>query len=317
MLWIAKQLDAMRYLITGGAGFIGHALSNRLVRDGHTVYVIDNQSSGDRSRLDSQVIFTHGDINDVPAMWSLLQNVDCVFHLAARVSVPQSVLYPRTYAEVNVLGTASVMEAMRDAGVKRVVHASSGAVYGEQSMGRVTESMTPRPDSPYAVSKLAAEYYVRNLGNVWGLESVILRIFNTYGPGQPLPASHWPVVSRFLSQAIKGGSLVIFGDGEQIRDYVYIDDVVEALIAASQAPDADQLTINIGSGTGTSVKELASLVGKATNKEPHVLMNPRESGGVSQLTADISLASKVLNYHPSMTLLDGLSATISRDPRFQ
>ena len=147
----------MRFMITGGAGFLGAALANRLAADGHEVRVLDDLSSGDRDALSPQVFFTRGDVNNVPLLWSLLQEVDCVYHLAARVSVPQSVLYPRAYNEVNVGGTVSLMEGIRDAGIRRVVLASSGAVYGDQPEQPVYENDIPNPDTPYAVSKWAAE----------------------------------------------------------------------------------------------------------------------------------------------------------------
>jgi UDP-glucose 4-epimerase len=306
----------MRLLVTGGAGFIGRALSNRLARQGHEVWVIDDLSAGDESALDDAVLFTRGDVNDVPKLWTLLQGVDCVFHLAARVSVPQSVLYPREYNSVNVGGTVSVMEAMRDAGVRRAVLASSGAVYGEQAAQPVAESRPPNPDSPYAVSKLAAEHYVHTIGALWGIETVCLRIFNAYGPGQQLPASHWPVVPRFLSQILGGGSIVIYGTGEQTRDYVYIEDVVNALVAAATAGHVSRLTMNIGSGVETSVNELVATVERASGRRAHVLRNAREQGGVSRLCADISLAKKRLGYRPSVDLEAGLRLTMGGDQRF-
>jgi UDP-glucose 4-epimerase len=306
----------MRLLVTGGAGFIGRALSNRLARQGHEVWVIDDLSAGDQSALDDAVLFTRGDVNDVPKLWTLLQGVDCVFHLAARVSVPQSVLYPRDYNSVNVGGTVSVMEAMRDAGVRRVVLASSGAVYGEQAVQPVAENRPPNPDSPYAVSKLAAEHYVHTIGALWGIETVCLRIFNAYGPGQQLPASHWPVIPRFLSQILGGGSIVIYGSGEQTRDYVYIDDVVNALVAAATAEQVSRLTMNIGSGVETSVNELVAAVERASGQRAHVLRNAREQGGVSRLCADVSLAKKRLGYRPSVDLEQGLRLTMGGDQRF-
>ena len=306
----------MRLLVTGGAGFIGRALSNRLAREGHEVWVIDDLSAGDESALDEAVLFTRGDVTDVPKLWTLLQGVACVFHLAARVSVPQSVLYPREYNSVNVGGTVSVMEAMRDAGVRRVVMASSGAVYGEQVVQPVSEDVAPNPDSPYAVSKLAAEHYVHTIGALWGIETVCLRIFNAYGPGQQLPASHWPVVPRFLGYTLGGGSVVIYGSGEQTRDYVYLEDVVDALAAAATAERVNRLTMNIGSGVETSVNELVRVVERATGQRAHVLRNAREQGGVSRLCADISLAKKRLGYRPSVTLEEGLRLMMSQDPRF-
>ena len=243
----------MRILITGAAGFLGSALANRLVREGHLVRGLDDLSTGDPSVLSPEVHFTRGDVNDRPKLWTLLQDVDCVYHLAARVLVPESVLYPREYNLVNVGGTVSLMEAMRDVGVRRVVFVSSGAIYGDQQEQPVREDALPNPRSPYAVSKLAAEYYVKTIGALWGIETLCLRVFNAYGPGQHIPPVHAPVVLAFLRQALNNGTLVIHGDGEQTRDYVYVDDVVNAMIAASTAPDVNQLTINVGSGRETSV----------------------------------------------------------------
>jgi len=307
----------MRFFVTGGAGFLGAALSNRLVRDGHQVRVIDDLSAGDPARLDERVLFTRGDVADRPKLWTLLQDVDCVYHLAARVQVSESILYPREYNEVNVGGTVSVMEAMRDAGVRRVVFTSSGAVYGEQGEQPVREDQPPNPQSPYAVSKLAAEYYVRAIGSLWGIETVILRIFNAYGPGQNLPPSHPPAVPRFMHQALRGGSLVIFGGGGQTRDFVYVDDVVEALVAAATAPDVDRRIINLGSGKETSINEVAALTADVVGRDVELLHSPAESGGVSHLCADISAARKLLNYEPLVDLAQGLRLTLERDARFQ
>jgi UDP-glucose 4-epimerase len=306
----------VRFLVTGGAGFLGSALANRLARDGHQVRVIDDLSAGDSACLDDQVLFTRGDVSDRPKLWTLLQNVDCVYHLAARVLVSESILYPRAYNEVNVGGTVSVMEAMRDAGVRRVVFTSSGAVYGEQAEQPVREDQIPNPQSPYAVSKLAAEYYVRTIGALWGIETVILRIFNAYGPGQNLPPSHPPVVPRFLHQALHGGSLVIFGGGGQTRDFVYVDDVVEALVTAATAADVDRRVINVGVGSETSVNGLVALVAKVTGQEVDLLHSPAESGGVSRLYADVSVARRLLDYEPRVDLAQGLRLTLERDPRF-
>ncbi len=306
----------MHFLVTGGAGFLGIALSNRLASDGHQVRVIDDLSAGDPTRLDERVLFTRGDVADRPKLWTLLQDVDCIYHLAARVQVSESILYPREYNQVNVGGAVSVMEAMRDAGVSRVVFASSGAVYGEQAHQPVREDQSPNPQSPYAVSKLAAEYYVRTIGALWGIETVILRIFNAYGPGQNLPPSHPPVVPRFMRQALRGGSLVIFGGGGQTRDFVYVDDVVEALVAAATAADVDRRTINIGSGKTTSINELAALAAEVAGQEVEVIHSPAESGGVSRLCADITLARRLLGYEPQVNLREGLRRTLERDPRF-
>jgi UDP-glucose 4-epimerase len=307
----------MRFLVTGGAGFLGAALANRLVQAGHQVHVVDDLSAGDAARLDERVVFTRGSVADRPKLWTLLQDVDCVYHLAARVMVSESILYPREYNEVNVGGTVSVMEAMRDAGVRRVIFTSSGAVYGEQSQQPVREDAIPNPQSPYAVSKLAAEYYVRTIGALWGIETVILRIFNAYGPGQNLPAAHPPVVPRFLKQALGGGSLVVYGGGGQTRDFVYVDDVTSALMAAATAPDLDRHIINVGSGQETSINELVALVASVTGRAAEPLRSPAESGGVSRLCADLTAARRLLHYEPRVSLAEGLRLTLERDPRFQ
>lgn len=307
----------MNFLITGVAGFLGSHLANRLVREGHQVRGLDDLSTGDPQALDPGVHFTRGNVQDRPKLWTLLQDVDCVYHLAARVYVAESILYPREYNDTNVGGTVSLMEAMRDVGVRRVVLASSGAIYGEQETQPLSEEQAPRPRSPYAVSKLAAEYYVRTIGMLWDIETVALRIFNAYGPGQQLPPSQPPVVPYFLRQAIRNGSLVLHGDGSQTRDYVYVDDVVSAMIAAATAPQINGLVINVGSGIETSVADLARLVLKITDSQSNLIENPKTSGGVSRMCANIALAEKRLNYKPSISLEEGLRLTLQRDARFK
>ncbi len=307
----------MNFLITGAAGFLGSALANRLAREGHQVRAIDDLSTGDPDALSPDVHFTRGDVNDRPKLWTLLQEVDCVYHLAAKVSVPESVLYPREYNAVNVGGTVSLMEAMRDVGVRRVVLASSGAVYGPQDTQPLTETLTPNPDSPYAVSKLAAEYYVRTIGRLWGIETVCLRIFNAYGPGQHLPPSHPPVVPYFLRQAVRGGTLVVHGDGHQTRDFVYVDDVVAAMVAAATAPNVDGRIINIGSGVETSIRDLVHLVLEVTGSHANVVYNHQTKGGVPRMWVDLSLAAKTLNYRPLVSLEEGLRLTLQNDPRLR
>ncbi|MEW6030719.1 MAG: NAD-dependent epimerase/dehydratase family protein [Chloroflexota bacterium] len=307
----------MNFLITGAAGFLGSSLANHLAREGHQVRGLDDLSTGDPQALAPDVHFTRGDVNDRPRLWTLLQEVDVVYHLAARVSVPESVLYPREYNLVNVGGTVSLMEAIRDVGVKRVVLASSGPVYGDLGEQPLREEMAPNPRSPYAVSKLAAEYYVRTIGGLWGIETVSLRIFNAYGPGQHLPPSHPPVVPHYLRQALRGGTLVAHGDGTQTRDYVYVDDAISAMVAAATAPNINGLVINVGSGKETSVQELIKLVLDVTGSKANVVYNAQTSGGVSRMRADLKLAQEKLRFQPSIKLEDGLRLTLQRDSRFK
>jgi UDP-glucose 4-epimerase len=307
----------MNFLITGAAGFLGSNLANYLVREGHQVRGLDDLSAGNPEALSPHVLFTRGDVNDRPKLWTLLQDVDCVYHLAARVSVPESVLYPREYNATNVGGTVSLMEAMRDVGVRRVVFISSGAVYGDQGKQPLRESAPPQPRSPYAVSKLAAEYYVRTIGDLWGIETVILRVFNAYGPGQHLPPSHPPVIPHYLRQALRGSTLVMHGDGTQTRDYVYVDDVVSAMISAATAPGINHMVINVGSGTETSIRDLIRLVMEVVGVKVEAISNPRNDPGVSRMCADLTLAREKLGYQPRFSLETGLRLTLERDPRFK
>jgi UDP-glucose 4-epimerase len=307
----------MNFLITGAAGFLGSNLANYLVREGHQVRGLDDLSAGNPEALSPDVLFTRGDVNDRPKLWTLLQEVDCVYHLAARVSVPESVLYPREYNAVNVGGTVSLMEAMRDVGVRRVVFASSGAVYGDQGEQPLNEDSAPDPRSPYAVSKLAAEFYVRTIGDLWGIETVSLRIFNAYGPGQHIPPSHPPVIPNFLRQAMRGSPLIMHGDGSQTRDYVFVDDVVSALISAATAPNIDDYVINIGSGYETSIRDLVRLIMDVAGVKAETIVNPRSDPGVSRMCADLRLAREKLGYQPHFSLEEGLRLTIERDPRFR
>lgn len=307
----------MRVLVTGGAGFLGSALTRRLVAEGHTVRVIDDLSAGDPSRLPEDVSFSRGDVNDVPKLWSLLQGVDCVYHLAARVSVPESLRYPRDYNAVNVGGTVSLLEAIRDVGVKRLIFISSGAIYGTQAAQPLSEAMITNPDSPYAVSKFAAEQYVSTIGDLWGVETICLRMFNAYGPGQPLPVTHPPVVPQFIQQVLGGGSVVVHGNGLQTRDFVYVDDAVEAMVRAGLVPHNDCQIINVGSGVETSINDLVRQIEDVTGVEAHLLHVGERSGGVSRMRADITQARERLNYEPKVFLKEGLRRMITEDKRFK
>ncbi|GIV79449.1 MAG: NDP-sugar dehydratase or epimerase [Litorilinea sp.] len=321
MIWgsiLRKSRESMRVLITGGAGFIGSHLANQLHRRGHYVRVLDDLSSGDPARLLPGINFNRGDVRDIPKLWSLLQGVDVVYHLAARVSVPASVLYPREYNDVNVGGTVSLLEACRDVGsIRRVILASSATVYGDHEVQPVTESMGTRPAVPYAVSKVAAEHYLFAIGQLSGFETVALRIFNAYGPGQPLPPTHPPVIPQFMHQILGRGSVVIFGDGTQTRDFVYIDDVVEALISAAQAPHVDRQIINVGSGEETSINQLVDYISEITGARANVLYNREGSGGIARLVADVSKARQLLKYRPRTGLRQGLRRLLEEDPLFR
>ena len=307
----------MRVLVTGGAGFIGSHLANELQRRGHYVRVLDDLSSGDPARLSSSVNFNRGDVRDIPKLWSLLQGVDVVYHLAARVSVPASILYPREYNDVNVGGTVSLLEASRDVGsIQRVILASSATVYGNHMHQPVDETVATLPAVPYAVSKVAAEQYLFTMGRLSGFETVALRIFNAYGPGQPLPPTHAPLIPHMMQQILGKGSVVIYGDGTQTRDFVYIDDVVAALVSAGQASNVDRQIINVGSGVETAVNGVAATISAITGQKADLIYNREAGGGLARLVADLSKAKQLLNYAPQTQLESGLRKLLESDPIF-
>ncbi|HRJ43781.1 MAG: NAD-dependent epimerase/dehydratase family protein [Caldilineaceae bacterium] len=307
----------MRILITGGAGFIGSHLANHLYSQGHYVRVLDDMTSGDPDRLHPEIYVKRGDVRDIPTLWSLLQGVDVVYHLAALVSVPASILYPRDYNDVNVGGTVALLEACRDVGIGRVVLASSATIYGEQPHQPVNEDARPAPSAPYAVTKMAAENYLFTMGALMGFEAVSLRIFNAYGPGQPLPPTHGPVIPYLMQQVAQNGSAIIFGDGEQTRDFVYIDDVVQALAVAGIAANVDRQIINIGCGQETSINQAAEAIGQVLGKRPRLLHNREKSGGTPRLVADIAKAHILLDFQPRVQLASGLEMLYRNDPLFK
>jgi len=308
----------LKIFISGAAGFIGSALANRLVEEGHQVIALDDFSAGSQNRLHPDLEVVQGSINDREILWKLLQGVDCVYHLAAKVIVPDSILYPSEYNHVNVSGTVTLMEAMRDVGIRRMVFASSGAIYGIQSEQPLREKLnSPRPASPYAVSKLASEYYINTIGRLWGLEAVCLRIFNAYGPNQGFSFTHAPVIPTFLKQCASHGTVIIHGDGHKTRDFVYIDDVVSALILASQVPNPQELVINIGSGIETMVSQVLDQAIEITGIEPEIVYNQRRVGGPDRMCADLTLAAAVLGYQPRVMLAEGMRLTYEMDQRLR
>ena len=303
----------VKCFVTGAAGFLGTALSNRLVEDGHEVIGLDNCSAGEPQRLLPEVKFVRNDLNSKESLWRLLKGVDIIYHLAAKVIVPDSLLYPAEYEKTNVGGTVTLLEAMHDVGNRKMVFASSGAIYGNQPVMPLREDMNPIPESPYAVSKLAGELYIRTIGQLWGLQAVCLRIFNCYGPYQGFSFAHSPVIPTFLRQCALHGTVVIHGDGSKTRDFVYVDDAVDAFAAAASLEDSDETVINVGSGQETSISSVLEIAQKITGVEPQVVHNPRRVGGANRMCADLTIAEKKLNYKPKISLEEGMRRTFEAD----
>lgn len=303
-------------LVTGGAGFIGSNLVHALLRQGMRVRVFDNLSTGRLVNLEDligDIDFVEGDIRDLDAISAATQGASVVFHEAAIASVARSVADPLTSNDVNITGTLNVLLAARDASVQRVVFASSSSVYGEQTTLPVHEGLLPTPLSPYGVTKLAGERYLRSFFEVYGLPTVSLRYFNVYGPRQNPRAEYAAVVPKFILAALEAEPMTIFGDGEQTRDFIYIGDVVQAnLIAADSTPDAWGGVFNTAAGDRHSVNDLArAVLGSVDHPTAQPLHEPARAGDVRESHADVSAALRVLGYSPEYRFEDGIARTVA------
>ncbi len=312
-----RDLDKFsKVLVTGGAGFIGSHLVDRLLAEGFEVWVLDDFSAGRMENVSCHTgvrgfHLVRGDVRDFGLVEKVVDGVDVVFHLAALVDVALSVENPVLFDEVNVVGTLNLLKACVDSGVRRFVFASSAAVYGDSEPPMKREDMLPKPISPYGVSKLAAENYVRVFNELYGLETVCLRYFNVYGPRQGLASTYSGVITAFVSRLLKGQSPVIHGDGSQTRDFVNVDDVVSANMFALESKSAVGEVFNIASGTVVSISELARILQQFTNTghlKP-VFTEPRP-GDIKHCSGDISKAEELLGFHPKVQLKDGLSKLV-------
>lgn len=302
-----------KYLVTGGAGFIGSHLVNRLLSENATVRVIDNFSSGKRSNLEhvaSQIELVEGDIRNPDDCKKACAGVEIIFHEAAVPSVPRSVADPITSHQANIDGTFNVLMAARDAGVKRVVYAASSSAYGDVPELPKRETTRPEPLSPYAVNKLVGEYYCQVFNKCFGLETVSLRYFNVFGPKQDPKSQYAAAIPAFVTSILRGESPTIYGDGEQTRDFTFIDNVVHANLLASRAPGVKGEVMNIACGSSVSVnaiiRQINALLG--TNVAPTYV--PPRAGDVKHSLADISRAKTVIGYEPLIMFDEGLRLAI-------
>ena len=301
-------------LVTGGAGFIGSHIASALANDGARVRVLDDLSTGHRENIDEiggDVDFIQGSVADEELLNKALENVELVFHEAAIPSVPRSVEAPRQTHIASVDGTFSLLVAARDRGVRRVVYAASSSAYGDQPTLPKSEEMRPDPLSPYAVAKLVGEYYCRAFTRVYGLETVSLRYFNVFGPRQDPGSQYSGVVSRFISSLLSNERPVIYGDGEQSRDFTYIDNVVFANINAASAKEASGKVINVANGQRITLNQLLAELKELTGKQEVTAeyLEPRV-GDVRHSLADITMAREILGYESKVDLREGLQRTI-------
>ena len=303
----------MQYVVTGGAGFIGSHTVEELVRRGETVVVLDDLSSGKEENLAdirSKISFIKGSITDLDAVRKAVQSADYVVHLAARTSVPRSVKDPLETNKVNVEGTLNVLVAARDAKVKRVVFAASSSAYGETPTLPKIETMQPEPISPYGVAKYAGELYAQTFGRVYGLENVCLRYFNIFGPRQDPSSPYSGVLAKFCTSFLEGTPPIVYGDGEQSRDFTYVENAVAANLLACEAPTATGKVFNIGTGARVTLNQTLALLAELTGTKLDFKYDPPRDGDIRDSQADISRAREFLNYEPSVNFEEGLRRTL-------
>lgn len=308
-----KDVSPVQLLVTGGGGFIGSHIVERLVREGHRVRVIDNFTTGHRRNLMpflDDIELVEGDLQSYERAHAAVRDCDVVLHQAAMPSVPRSVQDPLTSNAANVIGTLNVLLAARDAGVQRVVCASSSSVYGSVPDLPKHEGLPTLPISPYAVAKLAGEGYCRSFTEVYGLETVALRYFNVFGPRQDPLSQYAAVIPNFITAALRGKPVTIYGDGEQSRDFTYVDNVVEANVLAMSAPDAAGRTYNIACGDRISLNELVSTIGRIIGRSVETNHAVPRPGDVRHSMADVSRARAELGYEIVIGFEDGLARTV-------
>ncbi len=302
----------MRYLVTGGAGFIGSHIVDELVRRGHTVAVLDDLSAGREKNLAGirdKIELNIGSVTDLATVQEACRGTDYVIHLAARTSVQQSVEDPVDTNQVNIDGTLNVLVAARDAKVRRFVYAASAAAYDMGPVLPKVETMQAAPISPYGVTKYVGELYAQVFGRVYGLENVSVRFFNVFGPRQDPSSQYSGVLSRFMLAVIKGEPVAIFGDGEQSRDFIYVENVVDVVLRACDASGASGKVFNAGTGVRITLNEVLTQLEKFTGRTIGVKHESARSGDIPHSQADISLARKVLGYKPQVVFEEGLRRT--------
>ena len=301
-----------KVLVTGGGGFIGSHLVDRLLRDGNEVRILDNFATGRRENLaevDSEIELVEGDIQSYERVHTAVRGCELVFHIAALPSVPRSIQDPLTSTASNVTGTLNVLLAARDEDVRRVVFASSSSVYGPQREFPQREDVALRPISPYAVSKLAAEGYCRAFTHVYGLETVAVRYFNVFGPRQDPRSQYAAVIPKFITAVLAGEQPVIFGDGEQARDFTYVDNTVDGTVLAASAEGVAGETFNVACGEATTLNQLVDAIGDLAGETVEAIHGDPQPGDLPRSQADISRAREALGYEPAVDLRSGLEKT--------
>lgn len=309
-----SSLERPLYVVTGGAGFIGSHLATALVERGDRVRVIDNFITGNPANLApirASIEFIQADIVDFPSVLAAFEGANVVFHQAAIPSVPRSIAEPRLNHDANVNGTFNVLMAAREARVKRVVYAASSSVYGGTTQLPKTEDLCPAPLSPYAVAKLVGEYYCQVFAQSYGMEAVALRYFNVFGPRQDPTSAYSGVISKFITSLLAGERPVIYGDGEQTRDFTYVDHVVDANLRAAQIAEANGEVMNIGTGHKLTLNQLLAMLQRVIGTKIEPRYEPPRSSEPRDSQADISRARHLIGYQPFVPFEEGLKRTVA------
>jgi len=304
---------ASSFVVTGGAGFIGSAIVRALLARGDRVRVLDNLSTGRRSNLTEvlpDIEFVEGDVRDEGTLERALKGIEVVFHEAAIPSVPRSLVDPIGSHDSNATATLKLLHQAKKSGVRRVVYAASSSAYGDTAVLPKVETMSPAPLSPYAVAKLAGEYYLQVYAGAYGLETVSLRYFNVFGPRQDPASEYAAVIPRFITAALAGKGVTIYGDGTQSRDFCFIDNTVEANLAAASAPGASGKVFNVAVGAATTLNEVVKQLEPLLGHPIPITYAPRRVGDVMHSLADIEAARRVLGYKGEISFAEGLRRTL-------
>ncbi|NUM72179.1 MAG: SDR family NAD(P)-dependent oxidoreductase [Ignavibacteriaceae bacterium] len=304
-------MNKPKVVITGGAGFIGSHIAEYWAEQGADVHIVDNLRSGYEKNFAhlEGVTFLNGSITDRSIVEKAMEGADYVHHLAALISVPESVLNPRLCVEINIQGLLNVLEAAHDNNVKKLIHISSAAVYGDSPVSPKSVRMRPVPKTPYGITKLDGEYYLSLFTREYGMKTTSLRCFNVFGPRQDPNSQYAAAIPMFIQNALLGEDIIIYGDGKQTRDFVYVKDVVHANILAvkSDIPDG---VFNVGCERIISIKELAELIIEITGSKSRIVFRPERLGDIKHSIASIVETKDALGYEPQFELIDGLKLTI-------
>lgn len=302
-------MEKLKILITGGAGFIGSNIADYWAKQNAEVIVLDNLRTGKLENIsNSKIKFINGSITNRDVISSIMDDVDYIFHLAALVSVPESIINPFECVEINVKGLLNILEAAKEKKVKKIVFSSSAAVYGDNPISPKTTDLVLSPKSPYGITKLDGEYYLQTYLENYGLNFVVLRYFNVFGPRQDPNSQYAAAIPIFISKALKNEDIIIYGDGEQTRDFIFIDDVVNANFLASRA--SANGVYNVARGEATSVNDIVNTILKLTNSKSKIIYAEPRPGDIKHSLASIEKTKCDLNFYPKISLEEGMKKTI-------